>query len=61
MAKYVTRRLLALIPILFGVTFITFMAAHLAPGDPAEIILGQRHDPAEHARLVHLLGLDQPW
>jgi ABC-type dipeptide/oligopeptide/nickel transport system permease component len=61
MAKYVARRLLALIPIVLGVTFITFMAAHLAPGDPVEIILGQRHDPAEHVRLVHVLGLDQPW
>lgn len=59
--QIVLRRLLALAPILVGVTFITFMAAHLAPGDPVEIILGQRHDPAEHARLVHLLGLDQPW
>lgn len=61
MAQYVARRLLALIPIILGVTFITFMAAHLAPGDPVEIILGQRHDPAEHIRLVHVLGLDQPW
>jgi ABC-type dipeptide/oligopeptide/nickel transport system permease component len=61
MAQYVARRLLALFPIILGVTFITFMAAHLAPGDPVEIILGQRHDPAEHLRLVHVLGLDQPW
>jgi ABC-type dipeptide/oligopeptide/nickel transport system permease component len=61
MAQYVARRLLALVPIILGVTFITFMAAHLAPGDPVEIILGQRHDPAEHLRLVHVLGLDQPW
>jgi ABC-type dipeptide/oligopeptide/nickel transport system permease component len=61
MLQYIVRRLLALIPILLGVTFITFMAGHLAPGDPVEIILGQRHDPAEHARLLHLLGLDLPW
>jgi ABC-type dipeptide/oligopeptide/nickel transport system permease component len=61
MLKYVARRLLSLIPILLGVTFVTFMAAHLAPGDPVEIIMGQHHDPAEHARMVHLLGLDQPW
>jgi len=61
MLQYIARRLIALVPILLGVTFITFMAAHLAPGDPVEIILGQRHDPAEHARLLHVLGLDQPW
>ena len=39
MRRYIVRRLLILIPVMLGVSFITFMMMELAPGDPAEIIL----------------------
>lgn len=36
MAKYIGKRLLSLIPILIGITFLTFLLLHIAPGDPAQ-------------------------
>ena len=38
--RYVARRVLAIVPIALGVTFLTFMLIHLIPGDPALTILG---------------------
>ena len=40
MAKYTIKRLLILIPILFGVAFIIFTIMDFTPGDPAIRILG---------------------
>ena len=38
MIHYITRRLLFLIPTLFGITVVTFIVVNLAPGDPVEVI-----------------------
>lgn len=42
MHRYVIKRLLQLIPVIIGVTFIVFFILNLSPGDPAAIILGEQ-------------------
>jgi peptide/nickel transport system permease protein len=58
--RYVVRRVLALVPVALGVTFLTFMLVHLIPGDPALTILGNKATPAKVALLHHEWGLDKP-
>src|SRR5437764_14471524 len=58
--SYIARRLLALVPIALGVTFLTFMLIHLIPGDPALTILGNKATPAKIALLHKEWGLDKP-
>jgi peptide/nickel transport system permease protein len=58
--RYVVRRLLLLVPVLLGVSIIIFMVLHLAPGDPAEIMLGSQATQADLERLRSELGLTQP-
>ncbi|MGL5099945.1 MAG: ABC transporter permease, partial [Fusobacteriaceae bacterium] len=41
MHKYIFRRLLMLIPVLLGVSFLVFTILSLTPGDPAQLILGE--------------------
>ena len=60
MRRYVVRRLLLLVPVLLGVSIIIFMVLHLAPGDPAEIMLGSQATQADLERLRAELGLTQP-
>jgi dipeptide transport system permease protein len=55
------KKLAALIPTLLGVTLAAFALIRLIPGDPIEIMVGERRlDPAAHAALMQQLGLDQP-
>jgi len=49
-----------MIPVLIGVTIITFVLIHLIPGDPAEVMLGIHAQPANLVALRHQLGLDRP-
>ena len=60
MRRYVVRRLLLLVPVLLGVSVIIFMVLHLAPGDPAEIMLGSQATQADLERLRAELGLTEP-
>ena len=60
MLKYTIRRLLAAIPVLFGLSIVLFMFIHLLPGDPCRSILGQHATPDACAQLRANLGLDQP-
>jgi peptide/nickel transport system permease protein len=63
MILYAARRLVLAIPLLLGITFISFMIIHLAPGDPTEVLVGdQRADAAAHTRqiLQEAYGLDKP-
>ncbi|PYN86053.1 MAG: peptide ABC transporter, partial [Candidatus Rokuibacteriota bacterium] len=60
MRRYVVRRLLLLVPVLLGVSVIIFMVLHLAPGDPAEIMLGSQATQADLNRLRDELGLTEP-
>jgi peptide/nickel transport system permease protein len=60
MWPYVGRRLVHLLPVLFGVSLLVFFGMHLIPGDVAVLLLGDKGSEAELARLRHQLGLDQP-
>jgi peptide/nickel transport system permease protein len=60
MALILARRLLWMIPILLGISVIVFSMMHLAPGDPAEAILGPRGTEELLRQARRELGLDQP-
>jgi peptide/nickel transport system permease protein len=57
---FVGRRLLQLVPVAFGVTFIVFFMVHLIPGDPAVSILGIHATPRAVAILHREWGLNRP-
>ena len=61
MLKYIGRRLLMLIPVLLGVTFIVFSIMYMTPGDPAQLILGESAPPEAVAELRADMGLDDPF
>jgi peptide/nickel transport system permease protein len=60
LTAYVVRRLLQLIPVLFGISLVVFLIMALLPGDPALAILGAYATPDSLASLRRELGLDQP-
>ena len=60
MGRYVARRLLSTIPVLFGLSIVLFAFVHFLPGDPARAILGERATPESVAQLHEQLGLDDP-
>ena len=60
MLKFVVRRLILLIPILFGLSIFIFLFIHALPGDPASALLGERGTPEAVERLRQQLGLDRP-
>ncbi len=61
MYTYIGRRLLQMIPVLFGVSIVVFALINLTPGDPVAILLEQDATVEEIDRLREQLGLDQPW
>lgn len=61
MTEYVLKRIFLLIPVLLGVSFVVFLALHLTPGDPAQVMLGERASPDTIAALRKQLGLDEPF
>ncbi|MEK4758804.1 ABC transporter permease [Viridibacillus sp. FSL E2-0187] len=61
MLHYIGKRLLQLIPVLLGMTFIVFLIIRAIPGDPAQVILGQQATKEARAALRASLGLDNPW
>ncbi|HWG85127.1 MAG TPA: ABC transporter permease [Deinococcales bacterium] len=60
MTSYLTRRLLGLIPVLFGISLLIFSFVRLIPGDPATVMMGERGTPEDIARVRAQLGLDRP-
>src|SRR6476620_12521140 len=60
MAKFIGRRLLYLLPVLFAVSLLTFLIASLLPGDLAYVILGDQATPEKVEALRRDMGLDQP-
>jgi len=61
MSKYVVRRLLILVPVLFGISLVLFVILALAPGDPFEELATNPNVPAEvRANLRAKFGLDDP-
>lgn len=60
MIAYILRRIVMLVPVLFGVTLVSFSLLHLVPGDPAELLGGQEATKADIERIRKEYGLDQP-
>ncbi|MBE7551532.1 MAG: ABC transporter permease [Anaerolineales bacterium] len=60
MTRYILQRILSLLPVLVGVTLLVFLVMQLAPGDPAQIMLGPKATETSLTQLRHELGLDQP-
>jgi ABC-type dipeptide/oligopeptide/nickel transport system permease component len=54
------RRLLGVIPVVFGVLVLTFTLVHLVPGDPVDVMLGDSASVSDRASLRAELGLNQP-
>ncbi|MDT4928188.1 MAG: peptide/nickel transport system permease protein [Pseudonocardiales bacterium] len=57
---FVVRRLISLIPVLFGISLLVFFMIHLVPGDPAVTLLGSHATTTAVAELHKQLGLDHP-
>ncbi|NYJ14170.1 peptide/nickel transport system permease protein [Rhizobium leguminosarum] len=58
--RFVLTRPLQFLPVIFGISVITFILVRLIPGDPARNILGTRATPAALASIRAQYGLDQP-
>lgn len=54
------KRLLGVVPVVFGVLLLTFLLVHLVPGDPVEVMLGESASSADRSQLRAELGLDRP-
>ena len=61
MRWYVTKRLLLLIPVLLGVSILSFSLIQLAPGDPARTIAGEHASPQTISAIREKYGLDKPF
>jgi peptide/nickel transport system permease protein len=58
--SFLVRRLLMMIPVLFGMSIIVFSLIHLVPGDPARVMLGLTATPDNIHTLRQQMGLDDP-
>ena len=58
MGKYIAKRILWLIPVIMGVTFLIFTIMFFIPGDPVVIMLGSSATPAEIEQAREMLGLN---
>lgn len=58
MWKYILKRLIALIPVILGVTLLVYVIMHMAPGDPAKSILGEQASPEAIEQLREDMGLN---
>jgi peptide/nickel transport system permease protein len=61
MIKYVVKRLLEMIPIIFALTFVVFTIMYFTPGDPTAVILGNEYTEEASMRIKQELGLDKPF
>ena len=60
MSKYAIRRIVASLPVLFGVLLVTFVLARSIPGDPCKAILGEKATVEVCERFIREKGLDKP-
>ncbi len=60
MARYLFQRGLLTVPLLLGAALLIFLAGHYAPGDPVQVLLGDRYNPDTAAQMRARLGLDRP-
>src|SRR6266508_2400744 len=59
MFRYTIRRVLGLIPVVFGISLVVFLLLRLIPGDPALLILGEHSSPEQRQQLREQLGLNR--
>src|SRR5688572_14265740 len=61
MLPFILRRLVVLVPVLLGVSALSFLLLYLIPGDVVDILMGtESGDPARLAELRRLFGIDRP-
>ncbi len=60
MTTYIIRRILVVIPVIIGVSFLSFFFVHMIPGDPVTTMLGVRARPQDIVQYKAQMGLDQP-
>lgn len=62
MVSYLARRVLALVPLFFGISLISFVVIHLAPGSPIDVLadLNPKMTAEAKERLINYYGLDKP-
>ena len=61
MGGYLARRLLMILPVVFGISLITFLLAYLLPADPARMFAGPNASVETVNSIRHQLGLDRPF
>lgn len=59
MVRYIFKRILLMVPVLLGITFIIFSIMSLTPGDPARLILGEDASPEALEQLREEMGLNE--
>src|SRR5262252_8092105 len=61
MSRFIAQRMAQLVPILVGISVVTFLMLHLIPGDPVVLFAGDKPLTEERAAEIrHQLGLDRP-
>jgi peptide/nickel transport system permease protein len=63
MTRFLIKRLVEMVPVVFGITLVSFVLIHLVPGDPVKLLLGPRATPANVASMRAQLDLNRslPW
>ena len=61
MLRYIFKRILMMIPVMIGVTLITFSMMYFSPGEPADYILGELATEEDKALFNEQNGLDKPF
>ncbi len=56
----IIKRIVSILPVVFGVLCLTFALLHMVPGDPVDVMLGESASTADRIALKAQLGLDQP-
>ncbi len=60
MQEYLVKRLLMVIPTVLGITVVVFLAMHMIPGDPIDLLLAEDYSEEARQALMREYGLDQP-
>ncbi len=60
MLPFVARRLLHLVPVMLGISFLVFLLLHLVPGDPVRVMMQDVGSPEQVEQVRRQLGLDRP-
>lgn len=58
--RYVLRRLLLIVPVIIGITMLTFALSHIVPGDPARLAAGPQAPESTYLQIREQFGLDKP-